>query len=112
LEHLGRWDQEKVWSEMFRVLKPGGKMEHIVPNVEWAATKITDGQIDEHVYNVLYGAQEEHGYARELNTHFFGYTPAIGKELAEGCGLTNVKIKSYKDDENLGYNLIITGEKP
>lgn len=112
LEHFGRWDQETLWSSMYRILKPGGTMEHIVPNVQWAASHIADGRIDEHVMNVLYGAQEAHGYERELNTHFFGYTPEIARALAESCGLINVVVKTYKNDESLGYNMVITGEKP
>lgn len=112
LEHLGRWEQEQVWAEMFRILKPGGRMEHIVPNLEWAAKHVADGILNEHVYNVLYGAQEQHGYARDFNTHYFGYTPEVGVALAEGCGLVNVSVRGYLDDEELGYNLVITGEKP
>ncbi len=111
LEHIGRWDQEQVWREMFRVLRPGGKMEHVVPSVEWAGWKIKEGEVDEHVMNVLYGAQEEHGYARELNTHFFGYTKALARALAEQTGLCNVKCEDWRDREELGYNLVITGEK-
>jgi SAM-dependent methyltransferase len=112
LEHVGRWDQEKVWSEMFRILKPGGTMEHIVPNIEWAAWKVTDGQTDEHAFNVLYGAQEEHGYDRDLNTHYFGYTPQVARELAEHVGLVDVKTVTYKERPELGYNLIVSGRKP
>ncbi len=112
LEHLGRFDQEKVWEEMFRILKPGGKMEHIVPNIQWAAEHVVDGKMDEHIMNVFYGAQEYHGYKREYNTHFFGYTPEVARELAEGCGLINVEVKTYKENPELGYNMIITGEKP
>lgn len=112
LEHFGRFDQEIVWKECVRVLKPGGKVEMIVPNIEWAAHLIAEGTVDEHVLNVLYGAQEEHGYERELNTHFFGYTPAIAKELARSVGLVNIKTRSYQEDDNLGYNLILTAEKP
>jgi ubiquinone/menaquinone biosynthesis C-methylase UbiE len=112
LEHIGRWDQEKVWGEMFRILKPGGLMEHIVPNIEWAAWKVMDGQIDDHTYNVLYGAQEAHDYERGLNTHFFGYTPQIARALAEQAGLVDVKVDDYKRREELGYNLIVSGRKP
>jgi predicted SAM-dependent methyltransferase len=112
LEHIGRWDQEKVWKEMFRILKPGGRMEHIVPNLEWAAWKITDGQTDQHAYDVLYGAQEVHGYQRELNTHFFGYTVEVAQELAKMCGLTDVVVETFKQREELGYNMVITGTKP
>jgi hypothetical protein len=97
---------------MFRILKPGGLMEHIVPNIEWAAWKVMDGQIDDHTYNVLYGAQEAHDYERGLNTHFFGYTPQIARALAEQAGLVDVKVDDYKRREELGYNLIVSGRKP
>jgi len=112
LEHIPRWEQEVVWREIFRVTKPGGSIEHVVPNCAWAAAKILDGQTDEHVMNVLYGAQEAHGYARELNLHYFGYTPEIARSLAETAGFIDVRIETYRDDPNLAYNLVIRGTKP
>lgn len=112
LEHLGRWEQERIWAECFRVCKPGGLIEHIVPSAEWAAGKIIEGDGMEHALNVLYGAQEQHGYARELNTHFFAYTPAIAKSLAESAGFVDVQIEDYKSRPELGYNLVIRGRKP
>ncbi len=112
LEHLGRWDQEQVWAEMFRVTKPGGACEHIVPSLDWACFKVKEGNIDEHVYNVLYGAQESHGYEREFNTHYFGYTKAVARALAEGAGYVDVVVHDWRDFENLKYNLVITGKKP
>lgn len=112
LEHIGRWDQEQVWREMFRVTKPGGKAEHVVPSIEWAGFKLFDGQCDEHVMNVLYGAQEAHGYERTWNLHYFGYTREIARSLAEQAGYVNVQIKDWRDDAALGYNLIITADKP
>ena len=112
LEHIPRWRQEDIWREMFRILKPGGTMEHTVPNVVWAANHLVDGHEDVHVHNVLYGAQEQHGYERELNTHFFGYTPVNAKALAEGAGLVDVEIVTYRDDPVLGYNMVVKGRKP
>lgn len=112
LEHIPRWEQEAVWKEIFRITKPGGTIEHIVPNCAWAAAKILDGDTDEHVMNVLYGAQEAHGYAREFNLHYFGYTPEVAHALAEAAGFINVIIETYKDREELGYNLVIRGKKP
>ena len=112
LEHIGRWDQERVWGEMFKICKPGGKIEHYVPNVQWSAAKIMSDEIDEHVMNVLYGAQEAHGYERIFNTHFFGYTAVIGKALAEAAGFVDVTTEDWRQNPNLGYNLIIRGRKP
>jgi SAM-dependent methyltransferase len=112
LEHIGRLDQEMVWAEMFRVCKPGGGFEHIIPDVSWAADQISKGIMDDHVMNVLYGAQEAHGYAREFNLHYFGYTPEIGITLAKKAGFVDVNCKNWKDDPALGYNMILTGFKP
>jgi len=112
LEHIGRWDQNKVWAEIYRVCKAGGAIEHIVPSIEWAAFKVVNNELDEHVYNVLYGAQEAHGYEREYNLHYFGYTKEIAKALATEAGFINVVCEDWRDDPNLHYNLIIRGEKP
>lgn len=112
LEHIGRFDQETVWAQIFKVCKPGGVIEHIVPSVEWAAAKIADGCVDEHVMNVLYGAQEEHGYERQFNLHYFGYTKAIAQALAEQAGFVDVRCEDWSDKPELGYNLVIRGRKP
>ena len=112
LEHIGRWDQEQAWSEIYRVTKPGGLTEHIVPNLEWAAAKMADGQIDEHVLNVIYGAQEAHGYEARYNLHFFGYTKAVAKALAETAGFVDVEVTDWRDKEEYAYEILIRGKKP
>jgi len=112
LEHIARWEQEKVWSEMFRILKPDGLLEIIVPNIEWAAQKIAMGDCDLHVMNVLYGSQEVSGYARQYNTHFFGYTPQILQALAEGAGFTDIRVEHYKNRPELTYHMVLHARKP
>lgn len=112
LEHLPRYEQERVWSEIFRITKPGGVTEHCVPDIGWAAAHIRDGAVSQEVYDVLYGAQERLGFARDMNTHFFGYTREVGKALAEQAGFVEVEVRNWLDDETLGYNLIIRGKKP
>ena len=112
LEHIPRWEQEEVWKQMFLVCKPGGKIEHVVPSAEWAGCKLAEGECDEHVMNVLYGAQEAHGYDRIFNTHFMAYTKAVATALAESAGFVDVTCEDWRDRESLGYNLIIRGTKP
>lgn len=112
-EHIPRWEQEMVWNEAFRICKPGGRLEVIVPNLEWAAWKIVENDVDEHVFNVLYGSQEAWpGLPRDLNTHYFGYTPEVIKALAEQAGFTGVATESWKQRDELGYNLVCTARKP
>lgn len=110
-EHVPRFEQELVWAEAFRVCKPGGQCEIVVPSLEWAAAKIADGQADEHVFNVLYGSQEAAGIDRKWNMHFFGYTKKIAKALAEQAGFIDVKVVDWRDRENLAYEMVITGSK-
>lgn len=112
LEHLPRTEQENVWRQMFRICKTGGKIEHVVPSLDWAGAMIYDGVVDEHVFNVLYGAQETHGYKREWNLHYFGYTKGIATALAAATGFTEIECRDWRDDETLGYNLVIRGVKP
>ncbi len=112
LEHIGRWDQESVWRQIFKVCAPGGFIEHVVPNIEWAAQKVVDKEVDGHVLNVLYGAQEAHGYERQYNLHYFGYTPEVAIALAEQAGFVDVTTEDWKQNPDLGYHLIIRGTKP
>ena len=112
LEHIPRWEQERVWSEIFRITKCGGLTEHIVPNVEWAAQKICMGDYDYHTMNVLYGSQEAAGYDRIWNTHFFGYTPQVLQALAEQAGFVDVRVEHYKSRPELGYHMVVHGRKP
>jgi SAM-dependent methyltransferase len=112
LEHIGRWDQDLVWDQMYKILKPGGKMEHVVPNIDWAGEKIVNKEVDEHVFNVLWGAQEAHGYAREFNTHYAGYTPEIAIAQCQRIGMTDIKITTYHDNPDLKFNMIIEATKP
>jgi hypothetical protein len=112
LEHLGRWDQEHAWREMFRICKPGGCLEVQVPSIEWAAHKIAQGSMDTNVMNVLYGAQEAHGYDQHLNQHAFGYTCEIARALADVAGFVDIKTTDWRQDSGLGYNLILNARKP
>jgi predicted SAM-dependent methyltransferase len=104
LEHFGRHEVEAVLKEWARVLKPGGEMRLVVPNIEWAAEKILDPKTPDaewdDIYNVLYGAQT---YAE--NFHYFGFTPRMLTEILEAHGIKNNKItKTY-------YHIISSGRK-
>jgi SAM-dependent methyltransferase len=114
LEHFGRYEQAKLWEEMYRILKPGGRMEHTLPNLMWAAWKIANKEYDDltSILDVLYGSQEEGGMDREWNTHYCGYVPEMAEALAEKVGLVDVEVKTYKDDPKYGFSMVLTGAKP
>lgn len=112
-EHVGRWEQELLWAECFRICKPGGSLEVIVPSMEWAAAKIVEGEIDTHVLSVLYGAQEQdEEIGRAFNVHYFGYTPKIITALAEHAGFVDVQVQDYHTDPGMGYHMVCKATKP
>lgn len=112
LEHIPRWEQERVWQEIFRVCKKGGMIQHIVPSIEWASHKVVNNELEGSVFNVFYGAQEKNGYDRKYNTHYFGYTKRIAEELAKRVGFIEIETKDWRDVPSLGYNLLIQAKKP
>ena len=70
LEHLPRKDALVATSEMFRVLKSGGTLEIIVPNIGYFCKLFVEetGQKKEWALNKMYGFEnylEDH--------HYFGY---------------------------------------
>lgn len=115
-EHVGRFQQERLWSEAFRICKPGGRLEIIVPNLLWAAHKIIAGEIDQHVFNVIYGGAETDDDMGEsgavFNIHKFGYTPDVVRSLAESAGFVDVKTMDWRDDPRHEYHMLVTASKP
>ena len=53
-----------------------------------------------------------HGYQRELNLHYIGYTKGVAKAKAEYAGFVDIECEDWNDNPELGYNLIIRGTKP
>lgn len=100
LEHFSRQDLPIVMDEWVRVMKPDGEMRLVLPNLEWAARKIVNGEIDANVMNVLYGAQT---YAENL--HRMGYTPKMLEQVLTARGF---KRFDWKEE---GYHMILRAWK-
>ena len=98
LEHFGRAEINSIFKEWLRVLKPGGEVEIIVPNIEWAFSNFNSSNND--AMNVLYGAQDN-----PYDYHKVGFTPTTIKELFNIFGV------SVKSVDLIGYNIIIKGTK-
>jgi SAM-dependent methyltransferase len=89
LEHFPWTSVDKVLKEWCRVLKVGGELRLIVPNLRWSAQRILDDTLVPEDYWVLYGEQD---YAK--NYHSVGFTPNSLRLLVESLGIfENIEVK-------------------
>jgi len=94
LEHLPRKDATIALKEMFRVLKNGGKLEIIVPNLAFFCKTFIEekGQKKEWALNKIYGFEnykEDH--------HFFGYDEETLSNELKAVGFK--EIERIEDEE-------------
>jgi predicted SAM-dependent methyltransferase len=97
LEHVNWRQTKRLLGEMNRVLKPGGHLILVVPNVAaqmaWAAQNKEgwDGKdFFESASECLFGSMDY-----EANTHKGFFVPESAKALVEGAGFEGVDIKPY-----------------
>lgn len=100
LEHFPRAEVKDVLKEWIRVLKPGGELRLILPDLAWAAQRIQEGIVNVDVLNVLYGSQEY-----EQNFHQVGFTAESLTKMARSLGIRGLDIAHQ------GYNIVATGKK-
>ncbi len=95
LEHMHRADAERAIREWRRVLRPGGLLHLVVPNIEFHARQLlglvacpqAQDQAD-HALAGFYGWQNpEHG-GSEIDTHKWGYTPSSLQAALVAAGFT------------------------
>jgi len=104
LEHLPRKDAKLALKEMFRVLKKGGALEIIVPDIGYFCRLFVEekGQKKEWALNKIYGFEhykEDH--------HFFGYDEEILAKALSESGF--VEIKRVSEEEQY---LHLSAKKP
>jgi predicted SAM-dependent methyltransferase len=89
LEHFGWSNVHKVVEEWSRVLKVGGEMRIVVPNLRHVAQRILDDKMVPTDWWVLYGEQD---YPK--NYHAMGFTPSVLKAVFESTGyFDNIQVK-------------------
>jgi len=110
LEHAGRNFTHKILMEWKRLLKPGGTLFIVVPNIKWAAERIMSTPKDDNelidesaLISVLYGDQSYKG-----NWHYNGFTEQMLKRELEIINIVPMEI--YYNSAQ-GYDLIIQGIK-
>jgi predicted SAM-dependent methyltransferase len=101
LEHFPREGVSAVLDEWLRILKPGGELRLVVPDLAFAAKHILDGSVDKNVMNVLYGAQDY-----RTNYHRTGFTKETLSKLLCSKGLRINRIWTEKP-----YNLYVSATK-
>jgi predicted SAM-dependent methyltransferase len=96
LEHLFRNDAKQALKEMYRVLIPNGRLEIIVPNLEYFCKLFLKetGQKKEWALNKIYGFEK---YGEDH--HYFGYDFETLKLFLEESGFVRIKKIESKEKE-------------
>lgn len=90
LEHLSWHDIERAISEIFRILKPGGKGIFFIPNTFEQCKKIVEQGINKGTVELLFGSQEF--IPRYIGAHKIGFSPQYIKKLFEAAGFNFIKV--------------------
>lgn len=94
LEHFSWTVSDKVLREWSRVLKVGGELRLVLPNIRYVAKRLLEDQIHPYDYWVLYGEQT---YPK--NFHETGFTPNTIRALIESLGIyDNIQVKEGNID--------------
>lgn len=102
LEHYPRAKVPLVLDEWIRMVKPGGLLRLILPDLKVAARQILKGNLDNGMMNVLYGGQQD-----AYDFHRNGFTEETIRALLNAKGMVVNRAWSGKP-----YNLFIEAEKP
>tara|TARA_B110000046_G_scaffold175987_1_gene201157 strand:- start:599 stop:1135 length:537 start_codon:yes stop_codon:yes gene_type:complete len=78
-EHIPFKDEERLFNECFRLLKPGGQMIVETPDMEWLCKQFIDGKDDFNSFYQVGSGNHYFGHGRDtdqrwgmITTHFFG----------------------------------------
>lgn len=103
LEHFSHRGVVKILLEWLRILKKGGELRLIVPNLAHAAKAVLDDKITDFDMWIFYGQQ---GYAKDF--HACGFTKKTLQALLEGTqSLKDIKVSFTME----GKMLIATAKK-
>jgi len=75
LEHVGRFEVVPTLREWHRLLRRGGRLQVVVPDLEWACRWWLEHQTTKWDMAIIYGHQKHEG-----EYHKTGFTPAILQE--------------------------------
>jgi len=94
LEHLAFSDVNYVvMPETYRVLKKGGKVEIIVPNIKRAAERLLKNENDGIAWSLIYGSLGD-----PRSYHKWGYTKTNMTKLLKDHKFTDITVEEKYDD--------------
>lgn len=102
LEHLSKFQVPEVLWEFTRVLKPGGKLYLIVPNLYWAMQKFLENPSVEWEMDLIFGNQRHEG-----EFHKTAFTPEIIKMYFDATDrLELINVYDILGWSQMGYGVI------
>jgi predicted SAM-dependent methyltransferase len=102
IEHFSPDDVFKVLREWLRILKMGGKIHIITPNLAWAAKRILDGIMDGITMSVFNGGQ-----TNPYDTHKCVFTAESLTGLLTTAKLSDIEVTTSEG----GFNLVAKATK-
>ncbi len=97
LEHFGLYEVPRILMEWLRILKVGGELRLIVPNLAYPAQRAIQDKLTEHDMWVYYGQQ-----SYPENFHKSGFTPKLLENLLKNTKcLKNIKVELDKSGANI-----------
>ena len=113
IEHFYRNVAIKILRDWYRALKPTGKLNIIVPNIDYHARQLV-GQVSnpfpnqvDHAMAGFYGWATKHS---DANQHFWGYTETSLTIVLKEIGFKSV-IRMTKGKDVALWHLNLVGEK-
>lgn len=92
LEHLYPRDAAKMFSEVLRILKPGGVFRVVVPDLEWAL-RLYNRKDPAAFLNAMY----EYSGGIGKNSHKWMFTDLSLKQFFESQGFIDVKVCGFQE---------------
>ena len=94
LEHLTKNDGQQLLSDIYRILKPGGLVRILVPDLDLAIQRFNKGEINETLDLFFYTSEE-----CDFSAHKYNYTFGSLKNKLEEIGFIGVVKQSHKKGE-------------